>query len=235
MAELVDTSIITTITNTRSPEEHKRLLTLHNSFQPVWLTETIQLGPWLPSDRDVLVEYLNDPRVYSFFSGPPYPYTLQNADAWLALRADRLTKKGTPLDFAFRDMARGGRAFGCISISDESDDTLIGDDIGYWLAPEYHGQGLMAKALKMMLYRVSLIEVGKRKFNAHAFIGNWASRKTLEKVGFVVQEDMHGTIVKEGKEIPRWVLRLYVIDEDVARWGEEIREATPLPSLLYKY
>ncbi|KAF9912514.1 hypothetical protein EC991_010601 [Linnemannia zychae] len=230
MAEISHTS---TIINSRlPPEERDRLLNLHNSFQPVWLTETIQLGPWLPSDRDVLVEYLNDPRVYSFFSGPPYPYTLKDADAWLALRVNRMTKNGTPLDFAFRDMTRCGRAFGCVSISDESDDILSGDDIGYWLAPEYHGQGLMAKALKMMLYRVSLTEVGKRKFNAHAFLGNWASRNTLEKVGFVVQEDIHGTIVRDGIEILRWVLRLYMTDEDVARWGEEICEATPLPSLL---
>ncbi|KAG0274774.1 hypothetical protein BGZ95_009483 [Linnemannia exigua] len=217
----------------RSPEEHKRLLNLHNSFKPVWLTETVQLGPWLPSDRDVLVEFLNDPRVYPFFSGPPYPYTLKDADAWLALRVDRMTKTGgTPLDFAFRDMARGGKAVGCISISNESDDVLEGDDIGYWLAPDYRGLGLMAKALKIMLYRVSVVEVGKRKFNAHAFVGNYASRKTLEKVGFVVQENMSGTIVKDGKEIPRWVLRLYLTDEDVARWGEEIHKATPIPLVV---
>ncbi|KAF9297713.1 hypothetical protein BGZ88_009252 [Linnemannia elongata] len=217
---------------TRSPEEHARLLGLHNSFKPIWLTETIQLGPWLPSDRDVIAEYMNDPRVYEYLFGPPIPYTLKDADDWLAMRVDRITEKGTPLDFAFRDMARGGRAFGCVGASDHSDENLAEDDTGYWLAPEYHGQGLMAKALKMMLYRVSVTECGKRKFNSFAFEGNWASRRTLEKVGFVVQEDMNRSIVKYGKTIPQWVLRLYLTEEDVKRWEKETLEATPLPSLV---
>lgn len=90
----------------------------------------------------------------------------------------------------------------------------------------------MAKALKMMLYRVSVTECGKRKFNSFAFEGNWASRRTLEKVGFVVQEDMTRSIVKYGKTIPQWVLRLYLTEEDVKRWEKETLEATPLPSLV---
>ena len=115
---------------TRLPEEHARLLDLHNSFKPIWLTETIQLGPWLPSDRDVIAEYMNDPRVYEYLFGPPIPYTLKDADDWLAMRVDRMTEKGTPLDFAFRDMARGGRAFGCVGASDNSDENLAEDDTG---------------------------------------------------------------------------------------------------------
>ncbi|KAF9089207.1 hypothetical protein BGX23_006856 [Mortierella sp. AD031] len=218
-------------TDTRSPEELERLRSLHNSFKPVWLTETIQLGPWLPSDRKALVKHLNDPRIYKFLMGPPFPYTLKDADDWLGLRVNRMTDKGTPLDFCFRDMARGGKAIGCISTSNESDDVLTGDDTGYWLAPEYHGQGLMAKALRMMLYRVSMVEVGKRKFNSHAFVGNWASRKSMEKIGFVVQEDMKRSGVKDGKEIQMWVLRLYLTDEDVANW-DVVPEATPLLSLV---
>ncbi|KAG0375155.1 hypothetical protein BGX24_009477 [Mortierella sp. AD032] len=131
---------------------------------------------------------------------------------------------GTLLDFAFRDMARGGKAVGYTNIS------LLFQR--YWLAPEHQGLGLMAKALKMMLYHVSLIEVGKRKFNPHAFIGNCDSRKALENVRFSVQEDMDGTVVKDGKEIPRWVCRLYLTDEDVVRWDEEIHKATPIPLVV---
>ncbi|KAF8948236.1 hypothetical protein BGZ47_005870 [Haplosporangium gracile] len=124
---------------------------------------------------------MSEPRVYEFLLGPPIPYTLKDADDWLAMRVDRMTKEGTPLDFAFRAMTRGGRAFGCVGASDHSDENLGEDDtglFGYWLAAEYHGQGLMANALKMMLYRVSVIECGKRKFNSFAFEGNWASRRT---------------------------------------------------------
>ncbi|KAF9132765.1 hypothetical protein BGW39_011347 [Mortierella sp. 14UC] len=221
----------------RTPEEHARLLALHNSFKPVWLTETITLGPWLPSDRETLVEYLNDARIHSYLCGPPFPYTLKDADFWLGMRVDRMTEKGTLLDFCVRDMAKGGKAIGSLAVTDVSDDKLDGDDTGYWLAPEYHGQGLMSKALRMMLHRVSMVEVGKRKFNAHAFLGNYGSRRIMEKIGFVVQQeaDEEGKklqrVVKNGAEIAMWTLRLYVTDEDVERW-EVVPEATPLASLV---
>ncbi|KAG9062556.1 hypothetical protein KI688_005471 [Linnemannia hyalina] len=217
----------------RTPEEHARLLALHTSYPPIWLTPTITLGPWFPTDRETLVEYLNDARIHSYLCGPPFPYTLENADFWLGMQVDRMTEKGTPLDFCFRDMSRGGRAVGSIAVSNGSDDILTGDDIGYWLAPEYHGQGLMTKALRLLLHRVSMVEAGKRKFNAHAFIGNYASRRIMEKVGFVVQEGegWERTVVKNGKEIRMWVLRLSVSDEDVEKW-ELVEEAEPLDSLV---
>lgn len=95
----------------------------------------------------------------------------------------------------------------------------------------------MSKALRLLLHRVSMVECGKRKFNAHAFIGNNASRRTMEKVGFVVQErdgvEVKETTVKNGKEVEKWVLRLYLTDADVEGW-EMVQEATPLPSLLVK-
>lgn len=115
----------------RTPEEHARLLALHNSYPPIWLTPTITLGPWFPTDRETLVEYLNDARIYSYLCGPPFPYTLQDADFWLGMKIDRMTEKGTPLDFCFRDMSRGGKAVGSIAMSNGSDDVLTGDDIGY--------------------------------------------------------------------------------------------------------
>ncbi|KAK3837542.1 MAG: hypothetical protein J3R72DRAFT_195363 [Linnemannia gamsii] len=116
----------------RSPEEYERLLDLHASFKPVWFMETIQLGPWLSSDRDVLVEFLNDPRVYSFFFRSSIPLHPQGCRC-MACSASRQNDQVEryPVGFAFRDMARGGKAVGCISISDERDDALEGDDIGY--------------------------------------------------------------------------------------------------------
>ncbi|KAF9549043.1 hypothetical protein EC957_005035 [Mortierella hygrophila] len=155
-----------------------------------------------------------------------------DADDWLAMRVERITEKGTLLDFTFRDIARGGRTFRCVGASDHSDESLAEDDTGYWLAQEYHGQGIMAKALKMMLYRVSVIECGKRQVNLFVFKGNWASRRTLEKVGFVVQKDMAYSVVKYGKMVPQWGFHLYLKREDVERWKKETLEVTPLPSIV---
>ncbi|KAG0261011.1 hypothetical protein BG011_001430 [Mortierella polycephala] len=216
----------------RSPEELDRLTRLYDSFQPLWLTETIQLGPLYPSDKDrnALLKHLNDPRVYSYLIGPPNPYTSNDADNWISGRFDRMTKQGIPLNAMLRDMAKDEQIIGAVQVSDISDDNLEGDDVGYWLAPEYHGQGLMAKALKLMLQEVSISKVGKRKFNATTFEGNWASRRTLEKAGFVYQPDIHKKAVKAGKELNLWIFRLVLTEKDIAQ-REVIMQATPLSSL----
>ncbi|KAG0355599.1 acyl-CoA N-acyltransferase [Gamsiella multidivaricata] len=216
----------------RSAEETERLEKLHSRFKPFWLTETLLIGPWLPTDEDkaALIRYLNDPKVHTYLLGPPFPYTLDHADYWITHRIERMTKKGTPLDYCIRDMARGGKAIGNVMVSDESDDVLYGDDIGYWLDPEYHGQGLMAKALGLLLQEVSIKEVGKRKFNACAFEGNWSSRRTMEKLGFKIQPDIKRKAEKFGEEVHLWTFQLILTEEEVAQ-RETFVEATPLPSL----
>ncbi|KAF9428424.1 hypothetical protein BGZ94_002443 [Podila epigama] len=167
--------------------------------------------------------------IYSFLVGPPYPYKPEDGHFWISTRPLEMTPKGTPLDYCIRDMAAGGMAIGSVHISAESDENLDGGDIGYWLAPEYHGKGLVAKALGLLLQEVSIKEVGKRKFNARAFQGNWASRKTMEKVGFVFHEEI---LLKNraGEMVPSWTMRLVLTDEDLAR-REVLEQATPLPEL----
>ncbi|KAF9911930.1 hypothetical protein EC991_001836 [Linnemannia zychae] len=218
----------------RTAEEDARLLALHNSFKPIWLTPTITIGPWFPSDREASVEYLNNDRIQPFIWGPPYPYKLEHADFWLSteMRLERVTDKGTPLDFCIRDMTRGGKAIGGIAVASESDENLDDGDTGYWLAPEYHGLGIMSKALRLLLHRVSMLELGKRKFNAFVCLGNIPSRRVLEKAGFkILEKEKNTTVVKNGVEMPLWTLRLYVTDEEVGNWQVE-PEAMPLASLV---
>ncbi|KAF9021858.1 hypothetical protein BGZ52_001401 [Haplosporangium bisporale] len=82
-----------------------------------------------------------------------------------------------------------------------------------------------------MLQEVSIKELGKRKFNAHAFHDNWASRRILEKVGFVHQPDREASVVKNGQTLKMWVFRMYLSEEDIAN-REVVEEAIPLPSLV---
>jgi len=82
----------------------------------------------------------------------------------------------------------------------------------------------MAKALKLMLQEISIREVGKRKFNAHCHVGNLASRRTLEKAGFVYLTEVH----LHGIQL--WRFRQYLTDDDLAT-REVAVEAIPLASL----
>jgi len=110
--------------------EYQRLVAIHNAARPRWLTPTIQLSPWLPSDRDALVPYFNMPEIYSYINGPPFPYLPSDADAWIRGRPYEMTKNGTPLSQCIRDMTKGGKPIGSVYVSAGSDDDLEGDDTG---------------------------------------------------------------------------------------------------------
>ncbi|KAF9320591.1 hypothetical protein BG003_005563 [Podila horticola] len=203
----------------------------HNAYPPKWVTPTIQLSVYRDGDREDLARYLNMPEIYSYLSGPPFPYTLEHSDEWIQNSYQRVSKNGVPLDMCLRDMAKGGVLIGRVRVSDSSDEDLNGDDVGYWLSPEYRGQGIITKAVKIMLQDVAIKELGKRKFNAHAFHDNWASRRILEKAGFVHQPDREASVVKGGQTIKMWVFRMYLNEEDIAN-REVVEEAVPLPSLV---
>ncbi|KAF9390826.1 hypothetical protein CPB97_008343 [Podila verticillata] len=208
-----------------------RLIAIYKAYPPKWVTPSIQLSVYRDEDRENLARYLNMPEIYSYLSGPPFPYTLEDSDQWIKTGYQRMSKNGTPLDMCLRDMAKGGILIGRVRVSDASDEDLDGDDVGYWLSPEYKGQGIITKAVKLMLQEVSIKELGKRKFNSHAFHDNWASRRILEKAGFIHEPDREASLVKNGKTIKMWVFRMYLSEEDVAN-REMVEEAIPLPSLV---
>ena len=49
------------------------------------VNDQIRLSEFRSSDRDALVEYLNDRDIYERTLRIPFPYTLDSADEWLAL------------------------------------------------------------------------------------------------------------------------------------------------------
>ncbi|KAF9163238.1 hypothetical protein DFQ26_002793 [Actinomortierella ambigua] len=212
-------------------EEYQLVLALHDRSPPQWLTPTIQVGPLLPSDKDELMRHLNDPRVYTYLLGPPHPYKSEDADWWIHHRGARMLEDGTLLHYVFRDMNKQGKLIGAITIDSVNDDNLEGDDVGYWLSPEYHGHGLMARAAMILVQDVSINKLGKRKFNAFAFEGNWASRRTLERLGMSLCPEMGKNVDKDGATIPCWRLRMFLSDEDVAK-REKVEWATPAPHLV---
>ncbi len=71
------------------------------------------------------------------------------------------------------------------------------DEIGYWVGAQYTGHGYAARALKP-LTAFGFNHLNKEELFARVFVGNEASRKTLEKVGFT----------PEGEEDGHWIFKL---------------------------
>lgn len=75
-------------------------------------------------------------------------------------------------------------------------------EVGYWLGREFWGRGIASEALRQFLGVVTV-----RPLFAHVVIHNTASKRVLEKCGFlVVGEDSF--LDKNGREIKEFVLQL---------------------------
>ncbi|KIY52281.1 hypothetical protein FISHEDRAFT_69972 [Fistulina hepatica ATCC 64428] len=77
----------------------------------------------------------------------------------------------------------------------ENDDRLLSDPdivwtIGNYLAPEYHGKGIMTDALRTVMQKWAIPRMGVRKILATAYLGNRGSARVFEKNGYTKTRDV---------------------------------------------
>ena len=143
-----------------------------------------ELRPWLDTDAPSLAKYANDISVARNLTGKfPFPYRLSDAEAFI--RRNQADEKVSGGRFC-RAIAVNGEAAGCI-------DVIPGEDVhnktavlGYWLARAYWGRGIMTAAAGKFV-RMAFARLDIARIDASAYGGNAASRRVLEKTGFVLE------------------------------------------------
>lgn len=154
-------------------------------------TKNLILRP--PSLRDVsrFSEILNDRRISRYLSNMPYPYTRDMAVTWIkkTQRQGRLKQQSA----VYFVMEKDGQAIGSISLNKiEPQHKAF---LGYWLAKDFWGQGLMSEAVKAVTdYGFRKLKL--RRIAAGVFVQNPASKRVLEKNDFKVE----GLRLKEQKK-----------------------------------
>ena len=151
-------------------------------------------GPQL-TDKPALLEHLNTRDVYNTTLNIPYPYSEADADWWLQKRIAHNEKQGKAVSFAIRDV--DGKLIGVVS----ADNFELGDthktEIGYWLARDYWGRGIMTDAVKAYV-DYAFKELGLLKLMAHVFELNISSARVLEKNGFKLEGRLRKHFRKDG-------------------------------------
>ncbi|MBC7835611.1 MAG: GNAT family N-acetyltransferase [Phycisphaerales bacterium] len=79
--------------------------------------------------------------------------------------------------------------------------------IGYSLNPEHHGRGLGTEAVGGLVDHL-FTEGGVGRIEAEVFVGNTASARVLEKLGFTRQGLMPGKSLKRGELMDEWFYAL---------------------------
>ena len=122
----------------------------------------------------------------------PYPYTLQDAE-WFV--NDCMEKE------ASRQMLRAivaeGQAVGSIGVFLQGDVYKKSAELGYWLSEDYWGKGIMSCAVEQIC-TAAFAQYDIVRIFAEPFAHNAASRRVLEKAGFVCEGILNKSVLKNG-------------------------------------
>ncbi|WP_242182515.1 GNAT family N-acetyltransferase [Sphingomonas sp. CARO-RG-8B-R24-01] len=138
-------------------------------------TPRLTLRPGWPEDAPALVEAIAHESVCTMLARAPWPYTLEDAEAYLALPRDDHSPRMLILA---HDGARPGLVGGIGLTQDES-----GHEFGYWLTPDAWGRGYATEAGRAVI-DIARHALGLRHVHAGHFHDNPGSGRVLRKLGF---------------------------------------------------
>ena len=157
---------------------------------------TCSIRKWKMSDAADLAAAISNKKVQeNLRDGLPYPYTEQDGTAYISamLSADENET------FAFAIIA-DSKVIGSIGIFRQGNIHRQTAELGYYIAEEYWGRGIMTEAVKQICeYVFSKSDIIRIYAEPFAYIA--ASCRVLEKAGFQYEGTLRNNAVKNGKVI----------------------------------
>ncbi len=183
----------------------------------------VTIRPWKKSDASSLAAALSNKNVLNNLrDGLPYPYT--EADA---LEYIRFITESNPHDTFAYAIDVDGKAVGSIGAFRQANIHARTAELGYYVAEEYWGKGIMTDAVKQLCEKV-FAETDILRIFAEPFAYNIGSRTVLKKAGFCFEGILKNNAVKNGQVIDMALYALTRNEKDfpVRRlYPEEIQSA----------
>ena len=157
---------------------------------------TCTIRKWELSDARDLAAALSNKKIQdNLRDGLPYPYTEKDGADYISamLSADENET------FAFA-ITVDGKVIGSIGVFRQENIHRQTAELGYYIAEEYWGRGIMTEAVRQICEYV----FGKSdiiRIYAEPFAYNTASCKVLEKAGFQYEGTLRNNAVKNGNVI----------------------------------
>ena len=152
------------------------------------------LRKWQLSDAKDLASALNNEKVLNNLrDGLPFPYTQQDAHDYIAA----MLSSDEDSTFAYA-ITIDDRAVGSIGAFRQGNIHRQTVELGYYLAEEYWGRGIMTDAIRQ-LCGIIFETTDILRIYAEPFAYNTGSRQALEKAGFTFEGMMKNNAVKNGK------------------------------------
>ena len=160
-----------------------------------------QIRDFKNEDVEALLKYANNLAVSKFLRNSfPYPYTKYDAEKWI----DFVLKNQNSLSFAIADEKE---LIGSISAIPYDDVHQFTAEVGFWIGEPFWGKGIVSEALKCFCnYLFS--NYNFNRLTANVFEGNSASKRVLEKTGFVLEGTIRKSVFKQNKFFDQYIFGL---------------------------
>ncbi|MDX9928782.1 MAG: GNAT family protein [Bacteroidales bacterium] len=151
-----------------------------------------RLRKLVPGDAASMARYANNRNVARYLTDEfPHPYTEEDARIFI----ERVMKSDSLL---IRTIEVNGEASGAIGVHPQSDVHRRNAEMGYWLAEDYWGRGIVTRAIGEMV-DMAFGELDIDRIFARPFSNNPRSQRVLEKTGFILEGRFEKTLIKNGE------------------------------------
>jgi len=163
-------------------------------------TPRLLLRPGFPEDAPALAGAIGDRMIARNLAVVPWPYTLRDAEAFLASPRDPVP----PSFLIFERTEAEPRLVGSCGLGRRPSGAV---EMGYWIARPYWGRGFATEACRALIEIARAL--GLPALEGSHFVDNPASARVLEKLGF----EPRGLIAPRmscarGEEVPARLLQL---------------------------
>lgn len=175
--------------------------------QPVLRFDGGLLRPLTDDDVPALVEACRDPETVRWIPIPD-DYQPANARHFINVLAAGKWTQGTGAEYVIADA--DGTYLGAVGLSIDTDDPASGE-IGFQVTPAARGRGL-ASAATRTLCEWAFDSLGLTRIVWRAQVGNDASRRVAEKVGFTFEGTQRRGLDHRGNRLDAWIASLVASD-----------------------
>lgn len=153
----------------------------------------VVLRKWTVDDGQTLQKICNEVERRYLSNRLPFPYTRDDARWWL-----NMVEEHEGNDGVFRAIEAGGECMGNISVEQKGDVYCKDAEIGYLLRSEVWSRGIMTEAVRQICEE-AFEKLDIVRITGLVYHPNMASRRVLEKNGFVLEGIMKRGVFKDGE------------------------------------
>ena len=162
--------------------------------ETILISNGLLLNQITESDVEDLAAAIGSREVYDNVLMVPHPYSLSDAVSWVRYVEKQKQQFGELLNWCIR---KEGKLIGGIGFHDPVTQPHR-REMGYWLAVEHWGQGIMTKTIATFAEFANR-ERGITRLEAPVYATNIGSQKVLERNGFVKEGTLAKAYLKDGE------------------------------------